>query len=526
MRLAPRRRLALPRSPAWRRAGRALALRVLPVVALALAGALLGLRLAGPLERETSLGSVSLRVHPAWHGSVEAFIPIADWGVRAHAFQAPARLHVEPRRADREAVIAAASGDRGVLAEAEHDARDAAHAALLRALRWAVGGALAAGLLAALVAGAAGRRSPRSLAGWGLGPPLVALALGLVIILRIGATFDVRAFQSPSFFARGEELAQLLKVADKAQSAEQDYRNSVQRTLSGYATLLTAGARFSPVKGEPAAVLASDLHGNTLVLDPLEDLFAGRPVFFAGDVGQAGTRAEARALVPNLTGLGHPLVAVSGNHDSSLIMRALARAGAIVLTDRGRLRASGRTDGKPVQRIAGLRVAGWPDPLEWHGRDPGDPSRVFSFAERPGGKGDMREAQRDLVAWFDRLSPRPDVVMVHQNGLAQGLAQALAARPDPAPLLILTGHDHKQHVDRYGRIAVVDAGTAGAGGAFGLGTTLVGVARLFYADGETFPSAVDLVRVEPLSGSAGADRVVLGSEKSCEIERVVCHDGD
>jgi predicted phosphodiesterase len=526
MRLAPRRRLAPPRAPGWRAVGRALALRALPLVVLALAGALLGLRLAGPLERDTRLGTVSLRVSPSWHGSVEAFIPIADWGVRAHAFRAPVRLHVEPRRADRQAVIAAASGEGAVLEEAEADARDAAHAALLRSLAWAAGGALAAGLLAALVAGAAGRRSPRTLLGWGLGPPLIAVVLGLLVFLRIGATFDVRSFQSPSFFARGEELAQLLKVADKAQGAGEDYRNSVQRTLSGYATLLTAGARFSPVKGEPAAVLASDLHGNTLVLDPLEELFAGRPVFFAGDVGQAGTRAEANALVPRLTGLGRPLVAVSGNHDSSLIMRSLARAGAVVLTDRGRLRPDGRTDREPVQRIAGLRVAGWPDPLEWRGRDPGDSSRVFSFAERPDGDRELREARRDLVAWFDRLSPRPDVVMVHQNALAQALARALASRPDPAPLLILTGHDHKQHVDRYGRVAVVDAGTAGAGGAFGLGTTFVGVARLFYAGKETFPSAVDLVRVEPLSGSAGADRVVLGSKSSCEIERVVCHDED
>jgi hypothetical protein len=205
-------------------------------------------------------------------------------------------------------------------------------------------------------------------------------------------------------------------------------------------------------------------------------------------------------------------------------MRRLAAAGAVVLTERGRLRASGRTDGRPVQRVAGLLVAGYADPLEWRGSDPDDPGRVFSFSERPDGDRDYSRVQDQLLRWFQELPRRPDVVLVHQNGLAQGLAGALNASGENRPLLILTGHDHQQHIDRYGEILVVDSGTVGAGGAFGLGAESVGVAHLHFPEGQTRPRAVDLVQVEPLSGAASAERIVPASRESCERERVHCYD--
>jgi hypothetical protein len=248
-------------------------------------------------------------------------------------------------------------------------------------------------------------------------------------------------------------------------------------------------------------------------------------VFFAGDLGQAGTDAEGQLFVPRLASIGKPVVAVSGNHDSSLIMRRLAASGVIVLTGRGRLEPGGETDGKPVQKVGKLTVAGVSDPMEWTGPNPNDPKRIFSFSELPGG-GDReyRAAQDRIVSWFDGLPERPDVVMVHTNGLAQHLAETLHARGDERPLLILTGHDHKQHVDLYGQnIVVADAGTAGAGGVFGVGTQSVGVATLQLPRGRPPVRAIDLINVDPVSGSAQADRVVPSTQAACDVERVVCH---
>ena len=490
---------------------------------LAVTGSLLGLRLAGPAPRETALGTVSVRVGPAWHGQVDAFIPIANWGVRVDAFSGPLRLHVEPRSVDRDALVRAAAGDRNVLSDAEQDARQVARKALIRAVVWATGGALALGAIAALAARAVRRPLGAGLA-WLLAPPACAALLSTIVLVQVHRTFDPGAFRTPSFYARGAELGQLLKVADQAQTTGERYRSSVHRTLAGYATLLNAGANLAPVAAEAPAVLISDLHGNQLVVGPLRQLFSGRPIFFTGDFGQRGSPAEASALIPQVTALGRSLLAVSGNHDSRPFMRRLAGAGAVVLTEHGRLGANGRTDGRPVQRVDGLLVAGYADPLEWRGRNPDDPARVFSFSERPDGDRHYARVQDQLLRWFQRLPRRPHVVLVHQNGLAQGLAGALNADGDDRPLLILTGHDHQQHIDRYGEILVVDAGTVGAGGAFGVGAESVGVAHLHFPEGQTSPRAIDLVQVEPLSGAASAERIVPASPESCERERVHCHD--
>jgi predicted phosphodiesterase len=499
--------------------------------ALGLAGALLGLRVAGPLDRETALGGVTLRVAPSLHGQVDAYIPIADWGIRARAFHAPLRVRVEPRGLDRQAVLRAAGGDKAILRAAEKDGQKAAAVTFQRAIAYAAGGVILAAALSALLRAVRprppGRPGALRIAGWALAPLVIGIGLIVVVVLRAQATFDPDAFSQPTFYARGAELAQLLQVSEKkAAEASTGYSNQVQRTLSGYAALLQTGANLpaAPEAGEPDAVLLSDLHGNPLVFDPFQRLFAGHTVFFAGDLGSSGTAAEASVLVPRLVKLGKPVVAVSGNHDSALIMRRLAKAGAIVLTETGRLGPDGRTDAVPVQRIGKLRVAGYSDPLEWHGANPGDPERVFSFSERPDGTAEYQRAQDDLVRWFDGLPERPDVVMVHENGLAQHLASTLAVRKDPVPLLILTGHDHRQHVDIHGKTIVADAGTAGAGGIFGVGTQFVGVATFQLDHGEVPPRAIDLIRVDPISGAAQADRVVPSSPAACQVERVVCQD--
>ena len=496
---------------------------------IATLGALTGLRLAGPIDKHTAIGDIRLRIQASWHGEVDAYVPLADWGIRANAFSAPLTVRVEPRGVDRQALLRAAAGDRKVLGHGESDARDAATAAVLRAVIFSGLGVLAAGVFGALLRAALARRRPapmRNIALWGLAPVGIGALLIVLAVLRATSTFDTNAFAQPQFYARGAELSQLLQVSEKVEETSQGYTSSVQRSLSGYAAILNAGANIQvDAEREAPAVLISDLHGNTLAIQALDRLFANKPVFFAGDLGQAGTDAEAQLLVPRVANIGRPVVAVSGNHDSRLIMRRLAAAGTVVLTDTGRLRADGTTDGKPVQRIGALKVAGKTDPLEYRGPNPDDPNRIFSFSERPNGDAEYAAAQAGVVSWFDGLSEHPDVVVIHTNGLAQHLAQTLDARGDRRPLLILTGHDHKQHVDLYGQgIVVADAGTAGAGGVLGAGKQSIGVATMQFPGGRAPVRAIDLINVNPVSGAAQADRVVPGSAAACDVERVVCHD--
>ncbi len=518
--------LAAPLPGRWKQVARWVAVVVATAV-LAVAGGLLGLRLAGPTTSETALGEISVRVDPATNGHVDAFIPIADWGIRADAFSGPVVLHIEPRSVDRQALIRVGAGDRAVLRQAEVDARSAARHALARALLWAVLGALAAGVVAALVVrGVRPNQSRLALLAWLLAPPLWAALLGFASLLRTEDTFTPAAFDNPTFYARGAEFTQLLSAAENAQEAGGRYSSSVQRALAGYAALLRGGSRLTATGELRPALQVSDLHGNTLVLDPLHRLVSGSPVFFVGDFGQSGTTAEADALIPQIKRLGKRVVAVSGNHDSTLFMRRLAGAGVMVLTGRGRLRGNGTVHGPPTRTVAGLRIAGYSDPLEWHGRDPNDPRRVYSFGDLPNGEQRYARAQRLIRRWYEGLHPVPGVVLIHQNGLAQSLARAVHDDRPGRSLLILTGHDHQQHIDRYGRVLVVDGGTAGAGGAFGAGSQSVGVAELHMQRGKPLPHAVDLIQVEPVSGAASAERVIAASAEACDQDRVLCHGGD
>jgi hypothetical protein len=113
-----------------------------------------------------------------------------------------------------------------------------------------------------------------------------------------------------------------------------------------------------------------------------------------------------------------------------------------------------------------------------------------------------------LIAWFDGLARRPQIVLVHQHGLAHALLDHVAVQKGVAPVLILTGHDHRQHIDQRGDDILADGGTVGAGGPFAIGESPAGFA-LLHLTGTNRLQSVDLVQVEPLSGEGSARRVVF-----------------
>jgi hypothetical protein len=208
-------------------------------------------------------------------------------------------------------------------------------------------------------------------------------------------------------------------------------------------------------------------------------------------------------------------------------MRRLAEAGVVVLTEDGRLRRDGGADDDPVVEVSGFKFAGISDPLEWRREEPGDPQRVFSFSEREDGEREYAQAEQRTVDWFEDLPERPDIAVVHQNGLAQALARHLSVGPDPQPVVILTGHDHEQHLDRYpGGVVVVDAGTVGAGGLLAAGQEYVGLAEVNFLATSRRLRSVDLIAFNPVSGGAQAERAVVDEDAACDREAVNCYDLD
>lgn len=468
----------------------------LPLVAIAItvAGLLVGLRLAGPVAEETTLGRVSFELVPSVPGGVEAYVPVADWGLRSAAFAGPFDLRLELRTLERSALLDAAANDPTVLEQTRAELGDGAVDAVLRAIAWAAG-ATAVFCGVAIIAWPRARRSRAVFGAFSAGVFVVVVGGSIALAW---ASFDEAELESPTYYGRGAELERLLAAAE-AERVRSGYGSELESIVRSVSTVLAD----EPIRERAGRqlFLASDLHANALVIDPLSRFFGGDPVLFAGDLGQRGTAAEAALLARRVAALGDPVLAVSGNHDSGLLMERLADAGVRVI-DREPASSS------PIM-LEGLRVAGFPDPLEGRGADLADPDRALTFDELDDGDEAEERARIALGQWFDELQPPPDVVVVHQDGLGQGLAESLWRDGYERPLTIATGHDHLQHVDRYGPITVVDGGTLGAGGIFDAGIAFAGFAELHFDAERPVLRAVDLVAVEPFSGRGRGSRVVI-----------------
>ncbi|MDQ3728292.1 MAG: metallophosphoesterase family protein [Actinomycetota bacterium] len=494
----------------------------LVATALAVAGMVGGWRLAGPVESETELGRVSFEVAAdSSFGQVDAYVPIADWGIRANAFDAPFELDVEIRSLDRRGALEAAGGAREAIEATREDLEGSAQSAVIRGFAWGLGATLAVAFVLWLLRS----RSRRFgfAAAWVAGTGLAGTA---ACLLLASLTFDARAFSSPSYYGRGPELAQLLAFFERQQDNDR-YTSTFENALSNFSAYLAEPPRIG--EGEDRAIFfGSDLHSNFAILSALTTFVGDQPFILAGDFGTAGTEAEARLVSPRLTALSDQVVAVSGNHDSDVLMETLAENGISVLGTDGQLGADGVYEDEGFLSVDGLEIAAFSDPLEWSGPDPGSAERVFSFPELEDGEELEAEAKAELVGWFNALPSEPDIVLVHQNALAQHLAASLTDDGYAQPLTIVTGHNHIQQIDRYasGQVNVVNAGTLGAGGPLRVGQESAGLGELHFGETDAALQSVDLIRIEPLSGQAQAERVILdvacppedAAEEPCHYE--------
>jgi predicted phosphodiesterase len=476
------------------------------VVAGAFGGALVALNAAPARAERFSLGTVEARVVPAREGEIDVYTPVVDWGVRVRPYRSPVAVRLELRALDREAALASLRSGEAASASARSVRRDLdgvvrealARAALVGGLGALVGGTLAGALLAA------GTRRRSWLAHGAFAGALVALASIGAVALDLRHA-DPAAFRAPEFYARGAELPHLLEFSEQILTAGERYTESYDTALRSLANVVAAGSRGVEPEGERThAIVASDLHSNSLVLPALTDFAHAKTLYFVGDFTQLGTRVES-GVAADVAAAGTRVVAVSGNHDSHAFMRSLAAAGALVLTRDGVLAGDGTVGADPVVEVDGLAVAGYDDPLENRG----------SLGEQElGVEGEELGAQAEaFVAWFDRLPERPDIVLVHRHALAHALLDSVAADEDGEPLLILTGHDHDQHYHVEGPHVMVDGGTVGAGGVLSVGEAPAGFAQLHLGrDGRL--EALDLIEVEPISGEASARRVVFPQDKA------------
>jgi predicted phosphodiesterase len=464
------------------------------VVIAALAGGLLALATYSA-ERDLSVGRIELSVQPFHNGALDLYVPLVDWGARFSAVRFPARLSIDVRTVDREAAQRVAEGDLPDVRAVRAEARDGLASYLRELLLLVFLCALGAGLIVALAVRGHGAPRVRWLFGAALGTALAGcLALALLLPPR-GEIAD------PEYYANGPDIPVALRTIEQAQGSARAISEELNEQLVGLARLVSESSQRRGQEDVRTLVLASDLHNNLLALPALDRAVGSRPLFFAGDLTSSGSPFEF-TLVRRIVRIGHPFVFVSGNHDSDALVRRVALAGGIVLTERGRLRADG-TFGPLVVRVGGLRVAGYADPFERRA------SEHFSARGEPRPDAEQREEFRD---WLRPLLGRVDVVMVHEPQLAEDAAEELREIPPARRLVLLTGHTHTSSFMSSTNLVELNGGTVGGGGTGNLEKSQpFGLAVLTYTRADGFdPTAADLVEIDAHRGSARAERFGIG----------------
>jgi predicted phosphodiesterase len=466
--------------------------RILAILAVLVAstvgGVLAGLAIGGDTLQQTEFGTIRTSLQPARHGNVRVFVPLVDWKLDVLDHAAPLDITLELRGIDRSRArtsISSSAQANESLAEATTISRTVVRAAARRGILAAsMGGLIGALAGSALVAGILLNRR------WLLLGPLagVLITASLVIPTVIALErIDPSKVRAEPGAGHAQELPYILQFARQLLSVGDEYEGHFQTALDGVGNLVTfAGSAPQGTARARSIFLVSDIHDNVFVLKAFDRFAGGATVLANGDFGQVGARVE-ESTIPRIASLGGRLVAVSGNHDSEQYMDALAAAGATVLD-------------RHTTDVDGLSVAGYRDPLERRkGASGAHVLRVYGDAY-------ARQVD-DFISWFDGLHSWPDIVLVHQHGFGHALAAELKRRGERRALTILVGHDHRPHVDQLGRTVIIDGGSLGAGGPFAIGTQTASFAKLKLVGRRIV--WVDIISVEPLSGSANARRTVI-----------------
>jgi predicted phosphodiesterase len=479
-------------APSIRNLRRALA--VVAVIAASLLGGY-GALATFAQTKDLGVGQIRLSVSPGHRGALDVYVPLVDWGARFPAIRLPARLRVDLRTVDRTTVTKVAQGGSLDVHTVRRDARNAIAAYLRALIMICTLAALALGLLVAFAIRS--RTGPRLRVTSAIAAG-TAIATGLAIFafLPPRGTID-----HPQYYAHGADIPRALEAVDAAQKSSRVLDEELDAQLVGLARLVVDPANRAPIADAPRITIASDLHNNVLTLPILERSSQGGPILFPGDLTDRGSPLET-GVVKRVVNAGKPFVFVSGNHDSDTLETELASQGAIVLTQQGRLNEDG-SHGDVIQKVAGLRVAGFSDPFERRAADdyrdryqqPPSPEQQDAFTEF------MRSVEKDV-----------DVIMVHEPALIDPALAVLKDDPPSHPIVFVVGHTHHADLHTQPGVTVINGGSIGAGGTGNLADvpTKVGIARLAYSVKPRFsPLAADLVSIDPSSGSATAQRVRL-----------------
>jgi predicted MPP superfamily phosphohydrolase len=411
---------------AWGLVGGRWALRVL----IALSGALVAVLLFGRISAPIGPFDATLAFRPAGGGASVSVPPLGALSV--DVYDGPLRLDVALQRVDQQRARALATDPvrlAGVVDAVSADLRTA----VVR-LTWTTAGLALAG--AALTSLVVTRRRKE---------PLIALGVTTVVLLGTAgvgaATWRPQAMSQPTYTGLLTNAPSLIGSAEDIAARFDAYRASLEDLVANVGTLYAALSSL-PAPGGSGKTVAllhvSDLHLNPAGFDLVRQVveqFGVDGVLDTGDITDWGSEAE-NPLITSVGTLGVPYVFIRGNHDSGTTAALIAaQPNATVLDD-------------SAVTVAGIEIAGIPDPLFTPDKSTGDDNAGDDVLERSGER---------LASFVAGLPDPPAVTMVHDPKQARPL--------DGVVPLVLAGHTHERRVSELGdgTRLMVEGSTGGAG---------------------------------------------------------------
>ncbi len=414
-------------SPASRRVG-----RYAGVLAVALAGVILGVLVGGTTKHDLGPFSARFTISPNLTGDTQIAVPpLGSLLIDSH--DGPAHLTIalgsldqrrteklftNPALLDQASTTALTDAERGIVG--------------------VVVQASLAALIGALVLGALVYRRPRRVIAVGV----TALAVVVGTLGSAAATFRSDAIDEPRYEGLLVNAPAVVGDARQIASRYDKYREELQRLVTNVGKLYTTVSRlpvYEPDGSTLRVLEISDMHLNPGAWDVVRTVvqqFNIDLVVDTGDLTDWGTEREVATFAKNIASLKVPYVYIRGNHDSAVTARAVAaQRNAIVLENR-------------VVTVDGLRIAGI-----------GDPRFTPDKSSTPSDLREERVVTDAGSTLADTLTAAggADVALVHDP---------LAATPltDRVPL-VLAGHTHKRSVSALSAqtMLLVEGSTGGAG---------------------------------------------------------------
>jgi predicted MPP superfamily phosphohydrolase len=389
----------------------------LAIIAVAVAGVVLGVLLGGRTESDIGPFTTELQVTPSLVGDAEVQIPPLG-ALHLDSHEGPAHLTVRFNQLDPRRTEALINDPNGVARASQDAVDDVTDGAIKLSLR-----TLAVAVLATLALSALIFRDTRRVAWSGA----FALVIAFTSLSAAVGTFRVNALEEPRYEGLLVNAPAVIGDARRIANRYDQYAAQLQKLVTNVGEIYTTVSTLPVYQAEPGTTRVlhvSDLHLNPTawsIIDTVVDQFAIDVVIDTGDINDWGSEPEASYLAP-ISRLGVPYVYVQGNHDSALTADAVRRqANAVVLNN-------------ATTTVAGLTIAGIADPRF-------TPDKESS----PTGSGASKQTVERVIGAGSRLAetiraaPRPvDVALVHDPASAGPLSGSCP--------LVLAGHTHQRQV--------------------------------------------------------------------------------